>query len=112
MARPFDDASSIPEPIDAIALHEDDQVATALRDLAAGETVRVRRGQTSVAVALVEAIPLCHKLALRPLAPGERIRKYGEVIGEATAPVAAGGHVHVHNLASLRARRRQGSDPA
>jgi hypothetical protein len=32
------------------------------------------------------------------------VRKYGEAIGAAREPIAAGAHVHVHNLVSLRAR--------
>jgi altronate dehydratase len=51
-------------------------------------------------------VPLGHKVARRAIAPGEHIRKYGAVIGEATAVIAAGAHLHVHNMRSLRARRR------
>jgi SAF domain len=91
---------------DALALHEDDDVATALRALSPGETARVRRGADAFEVAVAEPVPLCHKLALRALAPGEGVRKYGEVIGEMTSAVAQGGLVHVHNMASRRARRR------
>ena len=93
---------------DALALHEDDDVATALRALRAGETARVRRGANAFEIAVAEPIPLCHKLALRALAPGEGVRKYGEVIGEMTSAVAQGGLVHVHNMASRRARRAEG----
>ena len=45
-------------------------------------------------------MPLGHKLARRPIAPGEKVRKYGAPIGTATRAIAAGEHVHVHNLAS------------
>jgi altronate dehydratase small subunit len=54
---------------------------------------------------LIEPIPLGHKVARRALAAGHRILKYGAAIGEATQAIAAGAHVHVHNLRSLRARR-------
>jgi altronate dehydratase small subunit len=96
---------------DALALADADDVATALRDLTAGTTARVRQGEREIAVQLADPIPLCHKLALRPLAAGDRVRKYGEVIGEATVAIPAGGHVHVHNLASLRARRQRSDSP-
>ena len=89
----------------ALAVHPDDDVAVALRDLRAGETIGVRRGGATEEAIVREAIPLGHKLALRALATGAPIRKYGECIGEATAPIAAGAHVHVHNLASRRGRR-------
>ena len=90
---------------DAIVLHAADHVATALRKLARGERVRVNRGGEALELTLAEDIPLCHKVAIAALKTGAPIRKYGEVIGEATSPIAAGQHVHIHNLRSLRARK-------
>ena len=90
---------------DALVVHPDDDVGVALRDLAAGETVDVRRRGVVEALTLAQAIPLGHKFALRALAVGVPIRKYGEAIGVARADIAPGAHVHVHNLASRRARR-------
>jgi altronate dehydratase small subunit len=89
---------------DAVAIHADDDVAVALRDLAAGESVDVRRDGAIERAAVRDAIPFGHKFALRPLTAGAAVRKYGECIGVATADIAAGAHVHVHNLASRRAR--------
>jgi altronate dehydratase small subunit len=89
---------------DALAIHPDDDVAVALRDLTAGESVDVRQDGANRRIAICEAIPLGHKLALHAIAPGAPIRKYGECIGVATADIAAGAHVHIHNLASRRAR--------
>jgi len=89
----------------ALVLHADDDVAVALSDVAAGEAIDVRRGAEDLRIVAREAIPLGHKLALRRLVAGAPVRKYGEVIGAATADIDAGDHVHVHNLASLRARR-------
>jgi len=88
---------------DALALHDDDSVATALRPLGAGETVTVRHGQRTVEVSLLDAIPLCHKFALTSVAKGETVRKYGESIGRATREIDIGMHVHIHNLVSTRA---------
>ena len=90
---------------DAVALDPGDDVAVALRDLAAGERVRVRAGAATEEVVLRAPIPLGHKLARRAIAAGAAVRKYGEPIGGARAAIAAGDHVHVHNLASLRGRR-------
>jgi altronate dehydratase len=90
---------------DAIAIHPDDDVAVALRDLAAGAPVRVRRGGAIASVTAAAVIPLGHKLALHAIAAGAVVRKYGEAIGAASAAIAAGEHVHVHNLVSRRARR-------
>ena len=71
-------------------LHAADDVATALRDLAAGEVVEVRIGDRAERVTLAEPIALCHKFALHALSPGQEVRKYGEVIGRATAAVERG----------------------
>jgi altronate dehydratase small subunit len=90
---------------DAISLSLDDTVATVLRSIAVRETVRVRCGDDVHFVTATEPIPLCHKISVRPLAPGELVRKYGEVIGEATETIEVGAHVHVHNMRSRRGRR-------
>ena len=81
--------------MDAIMLRENDNVATALRDLAAGEEIVVGVGQP---------ILFGHKLAVTEIGQGEHILKYGEVIGRATQAIPAGCHAHVHNIESLRGR--------
>lgn len=87
----------------AIRLAPDDEVATVLRAL--GPWEELTAGDLRCAVR--EQIPAFHKVALRDLGAGERVRKYGAVIGVLTAPVRAGELVHVHNLKSLRARAPQ-----
>jgi altronate hydrolase len=74
-----------------------DDVAIALRDLAAGERVELDGGSLQ----LLEPIPRGHKFALRSLAAGDTVRKYGQVIGRATADIQRGAHVHTHNLSTL-----------
>ena len=91
---------------DLLVLHPEDDVAVALRDLEAGEAI-ARCGEALAALQLGAPVPLGHKVARRAIAPGEHVRKYGAVIGEATAEIAAGAHLHVHNMRSLRARRRE-----
>lgn len=88
---------------DLAILHPADDVAVALRDLPEGPARLPDGGM----LALREAVPLGHKVARRDLPPGHRILKYGAPIGEATEAIAAGRHVHVHNLRSLRARRKE-----
>ncbi|UVC10828.1 altronate dehydratase [Rhizobium sp. TH2] len=73
-----------------IVLAETDDVAIALADLPAGTSV--------VGVTLLEHIPRAHKIALRAIAQGELVLRYGQIIGQATADVPAGAHVHVQNL--------------
>ena len=53
-------------------------------------------------LALREAVPLGHKVALADLAPGDTVLKYGADIGRIVAPVAKGALVHVHNLRTKR----------
>ena len=88
---------------DALVLHRDDTVATALRPLQAGQTVEMTVDGHRMSVVLREPIALCHKFALHDLAAGDTVVKYGETIGQTSQPVQAGGHVHVHNLRSRRA---------
>ena len=85
----------------ALRLKDDDDVAVALRDLSAGSTV-VFGGESPVVVA--GAILTGHKFAVRPIAGGALIRKYGQVIGRAVGPIVIGEHVHVHNVEGTRGR--------
>lgn len=50
----------------------------------------------------VEDVGLGHKLALKDLAEGDTVYKYGEDIGRMVAPAKRGGYVHVHNLKTKR----------
>lgn len=77
-----------------ILISEQDNVAVAARDLASGEEVSAG----GLRVKLVQDIPFGHKAALRDIAAGENIIKYGMPIGHATENIAAGSHVHTHNL--------------
>jgi len=74
-----------------ILLHPQDDVCIARQQLVGG--TRVHGG-----VAVRGLVPPGHKIALRDLSPGDAVRRYNQVIGYATAAIAAGEHVHVHNL--------------
>ena len=90
--------------LDALCLAQEDNVATVLRAVTAGETVSVRSGGSITTVAVRSDIPLCHKIALKAIRPGQPVIKYGEIIGIATSAIDPGRHVHVHNMRSNRAR--------
>ena len=77
-----------------------DNVATAREPIEAGRAVTVN-GTTVVAT---EAIPRGHKIALRALREHDAVIKYGSPIGTASCEIAAGDHVHTHNVASTRGR--------
>ena len=79
---------------DFIRIHEEDNVAVALRPIAAGEQLTVGEYQ----VTTQEEIPQGHKFALKAIAEGEPVIKYGFRIGYAKEAIAAGGWVHVHNI--------------
>ena len=100
-----DDAAAGAPAVDALVLHADDNVGTALRALAAAESVRVSGSGADLRVELRQPVPLCHKFALRAIAAGTPVVKYGETIGRASRDIAPGEHVHIHNLLSARASR-------
>lgn len=76
-----------------IRLHPDDDVIIALEQLVSG----TRIAQESVTVAGL--IPPGHKMAVRAIAAGQPLRRYGQIIGFASQDIRPGQHVHVHNLA-------------
>jgi (2R)-sulfolactate sulfo-lyase subunit alpha len=47
-------------------------------------------------------VPIGHKIALADIKAGDTVRKYGQDIGKAVAPIGKGEHVHVHNLKTKR----------
>lgn len=85
-----------------ILLNVKDDVATALMELKEGEVIRVALEDASSDVSLREDIQFAHKIALRDIAKGEEILKYGLPIGRALANIRAGEWVHVHNCRSER----------
>ena len=82
---------------DCILLHPTDNVAVALRDLHAGQQITLPDGRS---LTLHSAIAFGHKVAVRSIAQGEKVLKYGLPIGSATRSITAGEHVHVQNLKS------------
>jgi altronate hydrolase/galactarate dehydratase len=82
---------TIPVP-DAIRLNPADNIVIALRDLGSGSTV------PDVAAPLAGPVSRGHKIAARAVAQGENVIRYGQIIGVATRPIAAGEHIHTHNL--------------
>jgi len=86
----------------AILLKTEDDVATALTDLKEGEAANASLGDRSVDVVLTQDLQFGHKYALRDIAEGEDVLKYGLPIGQATASIRAGEWVHVHNCRSER----------
>ena len=84
----------------SILLHPSDDVATALTDLSAGESINASLDDLSVDVVLREDIEFGHKYALRDIPQDKEILKYGLPIGKALVDIKAGEWVHVHNCRS------------
>ena len=83
-----------------LVISERDNVATALEPLEAGRQLDL----AGCSVTTIETIGSGHKVALRPIAAGQPVIKYGSPIGIATADIPPGAHVHTHNVASNRGR--------
>jgi len=73
-----------------IRLHANDDVLIARTQLLSGSAVE--------GVTVRGLVPPGHKLALRAIAQGQPVRRYNQIIGFASKPIAPGEHVHTHNL--------------
>jgi altronate hydrolase len=73
-----------------IRLHPNDDVVIARSQLVGGSEVE--------GVAVKGLVPPGHKVAMRAIAAGAPVRRYNQIIGFASKPIAAGEHVHTHNL--------------
>jgi altronate hydrolase len=83
------------EPVQPLIPRPDvDDVGLVLSDVPSGTPVMV--GSTAVPAAA--DIPAGHKVAVRAVAAGQPVHKYGEVIGVALTDIRPGDHVHLHNL--------------
>ncbi len=53
-------------------------------------------------VKALQDIPIGHKVALKDMASGDTVVKYGIDMGKVVAPIKAGEHAHVHNIKTKR----------
>jgi altronate hydrolase len=90
---------SIPQE-NVLLLHPDDDVAIAKADLPSGKKLLAHSPRSAAPFQTQQPIPSGHKVALHAVAASQPVRRYGQVIGFATQPIAAGEHVHTHNLAA------------
>ena len=74
-----------------IRLNPADNVVVARADLLPGTEVEGVKARGHV--------PAGHKIATAPVATGEAVRKYGQILGFATEAISPGDHVHTHNMA-------------
>ncbi len=76
-----------------IRLNPADNVVVARADLLPGTEI------PGEGVRAVAHVPVGHKIATAPIAAGEAVRKYGQILGFAIEAIAPGDHVHTHNMA-------------
>lgn len=79
-----------------LLMSAEDNCLIARTALAKGEQVVI----DGVPVTLTQDIAIGHKLARRALAVGDKVLRYGAIIGSVTQPIAIGAHIHTHNLES------------
>lgn len=82
-----------------IILNEKDNVAVAVEPAKAGDSAVLSDGKK---LNVNQEVPFAHKIAVKAMKKGEKVIKYGEVIGEASKDIVVGDHVHIQNIRSLR----------
>ena len=87
--------------INALMMDITDNVVTTITEIHKGEQIIFRKGDELVSLEAAEEIPYCHKAAVRPIAKGEAVIKYGESLGETSEEIPQGGWVAHHNLFSV-----------
>lgn len=88
----------------ALLIHPLDNVGLALEDIPEGSIVSIGVASAAQPVTAREFIPFAHKIAIKTIADGDLIVKYGAPVGCATAAIEPGAWVHSHNVRSRYAR--------
>ena len=90
----------------ALKVDDADNVATIFAEgICSGTHIEIRDKKGNCEeTAVIGDVPYGHKIAVRPIAAGEHIIKYGESIGAASRDIARGEYVHIHNMKALRGR--------
>jgi (2R)-sulfolactate sulfo-lyase subunit alpha len=87
-------------------LHDpDDSVAVVVVEgVKAGMTLTglILDEDRTISLPCVQDIPLGHKVALKDMAEGNTVIKYGVDIGKVVRPIRTGEHAHVHNIKTKR----------
>ena len=89
-----------------VVLHDaKDTVAVAVVEgITSGTTLNawIMDEDKTITVKAAQDIPIGHKVALRDMAVGDTVYKYGVDIGKVVAPIKTGEHAHVHNIKTKR----------
>ena len=87
--------------INALLMDERDNVVTCVAAVSKGSRIVYRKSGEVCALTAQDDIPYCHKAALEDLPQGAEVRKYGAMIGQATAPIGKGRWVNHENVVSI-----------
>ncbi len=92
----------IPLNVNCIRINANDNVATLIKNIVVGDElfgVNIPEGIISL-----DDVQLGHKVAIQTIRTGEKVIKYGEIIGYVSFDILPGQHVHIHNVVSGRGR--------
>ena len=90
---------------EVFVLDAQDNVATLVSEEGkAGRAFELEHKGQRQQIKLRQDVPFGHKFAIRRIAKGEQVMKYGHSIGTASANIEPGDHVHIHNVESNRGR--------
>lgn len=82
-----------------IRLSEQDNIAVSPMDIPKNSIVEKYNIKTC------SKIPQGHKISIKEIKKGQKIYKYGQIIGEAITDIKIGDHVHEHNLSFIGFKR-------
>ena len=86
---------------DAIILKPKDNVGTSIKPLKRNTEIILKLEKQLINFVIKDNIKLCHKFSLSKIRKGDKIIKYGEIIGVAIDDIQSGNLVHIHNIQSL-----------
>jgi (2R)-sulfolactate sulfo-lyase subunit alpha len=85
------------DPADSVAV-------VVVEDIRAGATLTglILDEDRTISLESLQDIPIGHKIALKDMAVGDTVIKYGVDIGRVVQPIRKGQHAHVHNIKTKR----------
>lgn len=78
-----------------------DNVVVVTEDILKGDTVSYTLDGISYEIRAEGNVPVYHKIARAEIKQGDKVIKYGQIIGVATEDIPVGMHVHTHNVKSM-----------
>lgn len=80
-----------------IVMDPEDNSATSLEDIPKDKEIEIKEGEV---IKINQNIPFGHKFALKNIAVGDLVKKYGQIIGIVTENIKKGDWIHTHNIKS------------